>query len=222
VDIVNFLYSIVVRQLSKLTNKNLIEMKTIFSSILCLLIIATSFAQNNSDSNEHMTFKGVPIDGTLNEYVLKMKNSGFTHVGTETGIAMLKGDFAGYKGCMVGVATLKQKDLVSKITVIFPESDTWSSLSSDYYNLKELLTEKYGEPSDVVEKFDSRSEPRDDRGRMYAVKMDNCKYYTTYETEKGSIQLSIDHESVMSCYVRLSYFDKINSKIIREKAKRDL
>ncbi|MFT4603085.1 MAG: hypothetical protein ACI857_003272 [Arenicella sp.] len=197
-------------------------MKTIFSSILCLLIIASSFAQNNSDSNKHLTFKGVPIDETLNEFVSKMKNSGFTHVGTDNGIGKLEGDFAGYKDCIVGVATLKQKDLVSKITVIFPESETWSPLSYNYFNLKELLTEKYGEPSNVVEEFDSYSEPRDDGARMRAVQMDYCKFYTTYETEKGSIQLSIDHDSGMSCYVALSYIDKTNGKIIREKAKGDL
>lgn len=197
-------------------------MKTILSSIFCLFIIVSTCAQNESETNEHMTFKGVPIDGTLNEFVSKMKNSGFNHVGVENGIGILKGDFAGYKGCIVGVATLKQKDLVSKITVIFPESDTWSSLSSDYFYLKELLTEKYGEPREVVEKFDTRIEPRDDNSKMHEVGMDRCKYYTTYETEKGSIQLSIDHESVMSSYVTLSYFDKINGKIIREKAKRDL
>jgi hypothetical protein len=135
---------------------------------------------------------------------------------------MLEGDFAGYKDCFIGVSTLEQKDLVSRITVVFPDRDTWTSLSSNYYNLKELLTEKYGEPSEVVEKFDTSGEPTDDGSRMYAVKFDNCKYHTTYETEKGSIQLSIDHESVMSCYVRLSYFDNKNSEIIREKAKGDL
>ncbi|WP_405207204.1 hypothetical protein [Aquimarina sp. LLG6339-5] len=197
-------------------------MKTILITFFLSLSTFTSFAQDNTNTEKHMEFKGIPIDGALNEYVSKMKKEGFTLVGTESGIAMLKGDFAGYKNCIVGVATLKQKDLVSKITVIFPESDTWSSLSSDYFYLKELLTEKYGEPAEVVEKFNTRSEPRDDRDRMYQVGMDRCKYYTTYETEKGSIQLSIDHESVMRSYVTLSYFDKINSKIIREKAKRDL
>jgi len=197
-------------------------MKTIFSAIFCFLIISMSFAQNMADSIEHMNFKGVPIDGTLNDYVLKMKNSGFTLVGIENGIALLEGDFAGYKGCFVGVSTLIQKDLVSKVTVVFPESNTWSTLSSDYFNLKELLTEKYGVPFNIVEKFDTRSEPSDDGDRMYAVKFDNCKFYTTYETKKGSIQLSIDHESISSCYVRLSYFDNENSEIIRKKAKSDL
>jgi hypothetical protein len=61
-------------------------MKIIISSIFCLLIIATSFAQDKPDSIEHMNFKGVPIDGTLNDYVLKMKQSGFSLARTEMGL----------------------------------------------------------------------------------------------------------------------------------------
>lgn len=197
-------------------------MKAVLTLLFCLVLTMTSFAQNNTDTTKHMTFKGVPIDGTLNEYVSKMKQSGFTLIGTEDGVAMLKGDFAAYKGCVIGVATLKGKDLVSKITVIFPEQETWSSLSSNYYNLKELLTEKYGEPSEIVEKFDTYSEPDDNGDRMHAVKMDNCKYYTTYELKNGSIQISIDHQNVMSCFVTLTYFDKINSEKVRQKAIDDL
>jgi hypothetical protein len=197
-------------------------MKKLLSSIFCLLIFATSFAQDNSDSIEHMKFKGLPLDGTLNDYVTKMKQNGFTLVATENKMAMLEGDFAGYKSCVIGVSTLEQKDLVNKITVVFPECDTWSSLSSNYYTLKELLTEKYGGPSEVLEKFDASYEPSDDGERMYRVKFDNCKYSTNYKTENGSIHLTIDHEGVSSCFVRLSYFDKKNSQIIREKAKSDL
>jgi len=197
-------------------------MKTVLTTLFCLIIIATSFAQSKTDTTEHMTFKGVPIDGTLNEYVSKMKQSGFTLIGTEDGVAMLKGDFAAYKDCIIGVATLKQKDLVSKITVIFPESKTWSSLSSNYYNIKELLTEKYGEPSEIVEKFDTYSEPEDDNSKMHEVGMNNCKYYTTYEMEHGSIQLSIENDGFSTSFVMLSYFDKINSEIIRQKAIDDL
>lgn len=197
-------------------------MKAVITSLFCFLLTMTNFAQSNTETNKHMTFKGVPIDGTLNEYVSKMKQSGFTLIGTEDGVAMLEGDFASYKGCIIGVATLNGKDLVSKIAVIFPEQETWSSLSSNYYYLKELLTEKYGQPSEIVEKFDTYSEPVDDGDRMHEVKMDNCKYFTTYELENGSIQISIDHQSVMSCFVRLSYFDKINSEKIRQKALGDL
>lgn len=201
---------------------NLIGMKTILTTLFFVIAVITSFAQGKADTTEHMTFKGVPIDGTLNEFVLKMKKSGFSHINTEDGVAMLKGDFAAYKDCIVGVVTLNQKDLVSKITVIFSECNTWSSLSSNYYNLKELLSEKYGEPSEVVEEFDTNREPEDDNSKMHELGMNRCKYYSNYETKNGSIQLVIENDGFSASFVRLSYFDKINSKIIRAKAIDDL
>lgn len=173
--------------------------KTTISAILALTAIFSQ-AQTNSETSTHLTFKGVPIDGTLIEYKSNMEKSGFTHIQTADGISILKGDFTGYKGCLIGVGTQKQKNLVSKITVFFPEQKTWSMLSDNYNSLKEMLTEKYGEPSEVVEKFDVKYKPDDDDSRMHHVKMDNCKYYTTYTTEKGKIQLA-NHDGVLSCFV---------------------
>lgn len=195
-------------------------MKTILTFLIFVLTTTTSFVQ--AQSSEHLTFKGVPIDGTLNQYISKMKQNGFTHLGTEDGTAILNGDFAGYKSCYIGVSTLKQKDLVHRIAVMFPEHKTWSTLSGNYFDLKEMLTEKYGEPSDVIEKFDTYSDPRDDSSKMHEVKFDNCKYYSIWNTDKGEIQLSIEHESVIRCFVRLAYFDKINSETIRKEALKDL
>jgi hypothetical protein len=121
-------------------------MKHIIISISLVLTALLSPAQTKSETSDHLVFKGVPIDGTLSEYTLKMQNSGFTHIQTKDGIALLKGDFAAFKNCVIGVATQKQKDLVSKITVMFPEQ----------------VTEKYGEPKESVEKFDVQFEPKDD------------------------------------------------------------
>lgn len=195
-------------------------MKIILITVIIALTAMTSFAQTHLSGN--LTFKGVPIDGTLNEYVSKMKQNGFTHVGTEDGVAMLKGDFAAYKNCIVGVATLKEIDLVSKITVIFPKSDTWSSLSSNYFYINDLLTEKYGEPSEIVKKFDTYSEPKDDHTKMSEVGMNRCKYYTTYELGNGTIKLSIANDRFSTSFVMLSYTDKTNNDIINQKAIDDL
>jgi hypothetical protein len=188
---------------------------------LLLAIIFTSFSQTKSDTSRHLTFKGVPIDGTLADYILKMKKSGFTHKGTKDGVAVLEGDFASYKKCIVGVSTLKQKDLVSKIVVFFPDRETWSALSSNYFNLKELLTEKYGKPSESVEEFQSYT-PDDDGSKLTVVQLGACKYSTTYETEKGSIQLTIEHDGVTRCFVKLAYFDKLNGDTIKKQALDDL
>lgn len=191
--------------------------KTVLSLIAFFII-----TYNYSQSSNHLIFKGVPIDGTLNDYVSKMEQEGFRNLRTEIGTAKLNGEFAGYKDCNIIVSTLKLKDLVYKIAVIFPEKETWSSLLENYNDLKDMLTDKYDNPIEVVEKFDSQFPPRDDNGKIFNVKSDNCKYFSTWKTDKGEIQLSIHHQGFESCYVTLSYSDKINSDIIKTKAKRDL
>ncbi len=191
-------------------------MKKIFATIFAILLAICSFAQ------EHLTFKGVPIDGTLNSYVAKMKAKGFTSLGSSDGVAMLKGDFAARKSCTILVATMQNKDLVSRIAVIFPEQEQWQYLYGNYSKLKELLTIKYGEPTDCVEEFQGYSQPKTDSDKMYAVQFDKCKYGSIFTTQKGEIQLSIDHDGVSSCFVKLLYIDKINNNSVRQDALDDL
>jgi len=189
--------------------------------VILVFTLTTTIALAQTNSSDHLSFKGVPIDGTLNEFVAKMKQSDFTLLGTENGVVMLNGDFASYKGCIIGVSTTKGKDLVSKITVIFPAKESWSLLASNYFNLKEMLTEKYGKPSESIEKFDTYSEPKDDGMKFHYVQTDKCKYYSIFETEKGNIELQIKG-SYSSSFVILSYFDKINGDIVKQKAIDDL
>ena len=193
-------------------------------NLTTIIFLVTFVFFAKSQTTEHLTFKGVPINGTLDLYVSKMMQSGFINLGTKDNTAILNGDFAGYKSCTIAVSTLKQKNLVYKISVIFPEKDTWSTLSGNYFDLKQMLTEKYGKPSDVEETFDgsSNTQSKDDNSKMHDVKFDRCKYYSIWQTDKGEIQLSINHQSVISCYVTLSYFDKINGEIIKLQAKDDL
>ena len=93
-------------------------MKKILLCIVLLLLTVSAMAQS-----EHLSFKGVPIDGTLDQYVAKMKAAGFTYLGQQDGTAILQGDFAGFKGCTVGVATLKSTNKVNAIGVIFQEQN---------------------------------------------------------------------------------------------------
>lgn len=199
-------------------------MKKTLHLLALLVIFCNSSAQTKAEVSEHITFKGVPLDGTLEEYVLKMKQNGFRHLSTNDGTASLQGDFAGYKNCYVGVSILKKKDLVHKIGVLFPEKETWSGLADNYYNLKEMLTEKYGEPAEVTEFFgkESAHQPSDDFIKMNKVKFDDCKYRSVWETEKGKIQLSIGHGSTLNCFVALVYFDRINGAAIKKQALDDL
>ena len=192
--------------------------KSFLSLIFMIIIVLSSYAQ----SSEHLKFKGVPIDGTLNEYVLKMKQVGFQLIETDDGVALLEGEFAGYRDCMVGVSTLKSVNVVNTIGVVFPAREDWSSLEGDYEHLKSMLTEKYGEPSDVVEKFQGYGNPQTDQEKWIRLITDNCSWYTIFETKNGDIQLSLEKGDYGEYFVLLKYFDKINTEAVRSAAMEDL
>lgn len=194
-------------------------MKKIILFFALIFISVVSFTQNNS---EHLTFKGVPIDGTLSEYVAKMKSAGFKYLGEQDDTAILQGDFAGFKGCTVGVSTLKTVNIVSTIGVIFPACKDWSSLERDYEYLKSMLSQKYGKPTEVVEKFQGRTNPDTNNEKFHELFMDRCTWYTAYETPKGDIQLSLQKGDYGQCFVLLKYYDKINTDAVRSAAIDDL
>lgn len=193
--------------------------KIIFMLYLTFTVLATASSQETS---EHMTFKGIPIDGTLNSFVSKLGQKGFTHISTNDGAAILSGDFAAYKNCTIVAVSSKEKNLVVKVAVIFPSHETWSPLENNYLSLKQMLTTKYGDPSDCIETFQSYSQPNDDNDKMHELQMDRCKYATLFETEKGDIELQISHQDYSNCYVILSYYDSINQKAILSDAMDDL
>ncbi len=175
--------------------------------------------------SEHLRFKGVPIDGTLSEYVSKMKRAGFTHLSTEDGTAYLQGDFAGFKGCTIRVTTIKSVNKVNMIDVMFPEQRNWRSLQSVYQQLKNMLTEKYGNPSECVEEFQLDSyenTPVTDDDKLHKLYMDECTWYTTYSTTEGDIQLSLSKTGYVSPCIMLGYWDRINTQAVRSQAMEDL
>jgi hypothetical protein len=194
--------------------------KIIMTFSFLMILMSSSFAQ----SSEHLKFKGVPIDGTLNEYVNKMKQAGFYYETTEDGIALLSGEFAGYSDCIVGVKTLQKLNLVHEIVVLFPSQDKWAGLNYDYERLKTMLTKKYGEPDECIERFNAPSYmTMDDNAKMYQVKSNNCEYYSKYDTNNGSISLTISNDGYeFGCRVKLFYTDKTNSAIFDDAVMEDL
>ena len=191
--------------------------KPITLFLACLMFAGNIFAQ------QHLSFKGVPINGTLKSYTDAMVKAGFHYEGTQDGTALLTGDFAGYKGCTVGVSTLKNLDVVNRIAVLFPDKETWSGVLIDYEHLKAMLTEKYGTPSDSQEKFTGYVGDNHNGLIMHALKDGEYVWYTIFTTELGDIELTIiPGMKYDTACVRLSYYDKVNSDKVRNAAMDDL
>lgn len=190
------------------------------------LVSATfaSIAMIAQPTSEHLTFKGVPIDGTLAQYVTNMKDAGFEYLGEQHNIALLKGQFAGFNDCIIRISELTLTNIVGSVDVILPKYDDSHSITGDYEKFKSMLTEKYGEPAIVKEdlltlKFSNTAVNNIDS--FYQKKLNKYIWYTTFKVPKGEIILSIQNDERQS-YLVLRYFDKINSDIARSAAMEDL
>lgn len=175
------------------------------------------------EQSTHLKFKGVPIDGSLAQFLSRMQSKGFEVTSERKDeIHRLEGDFAGFKQCEVYVSTLDNQDLVSRITVCFPTQDQWKNLYGDYKTLKEMLIEKYGRPVSCVERFTGSLGNLGDDFRMIAVRNDECQYVTRFASDEGDIILSIEQREGLYCFAQLVYQDKENSQAVRKSAIDDL
>ena len=167
-------------------------MKHLILSLL-LAVCTVCSAQTN-----HMKFKGIPIEGTLNSFVQKLKDKGYTFI----------------------VARFSDRDQVNLVAVIFPEEETWTGITKSYYTLKDMLTEKYGTP-ECIEEFSDR-EPSSDFLKFHAILNDECHYISEFSCENGKIQLTMSKQDYNSASVILKYIDKANADETRKKVMDDL
>jgi len=62
------------------------------------------FAVINIMAQEHLSFKGIPIEGSMTAFCQKLKAKGFTSLGRDNNITLFSGDFTGRKAT-VGVTS---------------------------------------------------------------------------------------------------------------------
>lgn len=181
---------------------------------IMLVLAALLCAFSLSAQTEHMTFKGIPMQGTVDQFAQKLAAKGCTIDSREKGVVAMIGDFAGYKECPIGLIGSNDGS-ISKVIVLFEAQEAWSSLSIQYNTLKSMLTTKYGEPAGTIEEFQN-SYVNTDSERLHEMLMDRGTWQTSWATPKGNIYLIISHYD-LEVRVSLVYEDAINS----EKAKQD-
>ena len=97
----------------------------------------TSTTTTTTSSSSPLTFKGIPITGSLSSFGNELVKAGFRNAGNGTYI----GDFAGYSGCKV---TPVGSNPVQEVRVDFPVISDWDALEKAYDGLQADLTKKYG------------------------------------------------------------------------------
>lgn len=89
------------------------------TALFAFMVIAlTSYAQSSS---EHLSFKGIPIEGSMSEFCQKLKAKGFTSIGSENNLALFMGDFTG-RNATIGVTATDDGKSVFAVDVLFDPS----------------------------------------------------------------------------------------------------
>lgn len=174
------------------------------------------YSKLESEGFAHFTFKGIPIDGSSSQFIDKLIEKGFALKGIRGGVTFLNGKFAGEE---VRVCVETTPDIFYQVMVIYDEKYSWKSIKTQYNDMKLMLIEKYGEPTDVIEKFESLDYEKTNM-EFFALREDKCTYMSNFMTNEGNgmIRLSI---SSNACLI-LNYVDVINFLKARAEVYEDL
>ena len=146
---------------------------------------SSSTGTSTSSASNPLSFKGIPITGSLSSFGNELVKAGFRNSGNGT----YTGDFAGYGGCKV---TPVGNNPVKEVRVDFPVITDWNTLEKAYDDLQASLTRKYG------------VEPRMIEGSNLAV----------YDLPNGNIYLDADVKEQSSWHVILRYSNFSPSGIV--------
>lgn len=173
-----------------------------------LLTICIFFAAIAANAQEHLSFKGIPIEGSITTFCQKLKSKGLVQVHSEDNIRLFTGDFTG-RDATIGVVADQTGKNVFSVVVIFPVSGEWNMLVNTYDYYKELYTEKYGKPSFSREYNPSLSDSN--TSLMAEVHEGTVVYGSVFNAPGGTIELSIDKaDGVYQGQVIIRYKDAQN------------
>ena len=97
----------------------------------------TTVPSSTPSASSPLSFKGIPMTGTLSAFGSELVKAGFTSAGNGS----YTGNFAGYNGCKV---TPSGSNPVREVRVDFPVISDWDALEKAYDSLQASLTRKYG------------------------------------------------------------------------------
>lgn len=157
-------------------------------------------------AQEHLDFRGIPIDGSLENMADQLAKLGYEKTDDDR---LLMGEFIG-KECTVVIMESEYTRLknVYGISIFINKGASWHALKSDYFTIKELYTKKYGEGI-AREEFE-RPYKDGDGYETLAIKNDKCHYITVWPLDNGHVNLGISVIGTECCII-IMYNDKPNS-----------
>lgn len=173
-----------------------------------IFILTMFFAAINLMAQERLSFKGVPIEGSMAEFCKKIEAKGFTNIGNDNNVSFFIGDFTG-RSATVGVTATDDGKNVFAVVVLFEPSEEWNTLVNTYDYYKDLYTRKYGKP--VISKENNPSTTDSNIALMAELYQGTVVYGSAWEVTGGDIELSIEKSSgIYEGMVMIRYRDAQN------------
>lgn len=192
-------------------NNKFYIMKKIILTLIAISITLCNMAQ------EHLSFKGIPIEGSMTSFCQKLKAKGFTQIGRDNNVTLFIGDFTGKKST-VGVVAGDDGKNVFGVTVIFDASKEWNTLINTYNYYKDLYSRKYGVPS--ITKETNPALIDSNTAKMAEVYQGTVTWGSAWNIIGGSIDLSIEKSNgIYEGMVIIRYRDSQN---VEAKIKSDM
>lgn len=191
--------------------------------LLFIVIPMVAVAQKGNrpataQSSQHITFLGIPLTGSLNDFRTKLKTKGYEDGIYSNGQIVRYQDKQSSTWYMAGLFTNepctfcishnKRLDEVYSIAAIYVQKySTWSSVKSLYDNLKENLKAKY-----VLDKEEEKFPPMIDvsliENNLILLRSADFKYCSTFQADGGTIVLTLYlNEDSTTASVMIHYMD---------------
>ena len=177
--------------------------------LLTLLSFIMAFS---ASAQEHLTFRGIEIDGPLPAFVQHLNKLGYVVIEERENDCLLKGVFSGVDDCVIYVLTTPNSHIVCQVAVFLPATDSWAVLKSSYLEYRDLLISKYGTPSVDRKSFISPYYEGDGY-EMQALSNDKCKYLIRIHADLGNVSLMINSKDYKRGNLLISYEDAQNAEI---------
>lgn len=172
-----------------------------------MVIICATLITVLAQAQEHMAFKDVSMNCTVESFVSQLKLKGYTVAVLRDNSAILTGSFAGKDNCEIYVYGTDNAKMVHLVAVKFSEHVSWSSLKNEYLSFKKSYTEKYGKPKSY--EFFKNPYYEGDGYELQALKLDKCTFASVFTTTGGNIMLYLSDDKC----VHVGYEDSINAEI---------
>lgn len=177
-----------------------------------VLFVSISCVYSQAQRSQHMTFKNIPIDGHIDNFVQKMRQEGFLLDFQGDNGAIMKGQFAN-RQCEVYIIASPKSKIVWKVVATTAEDTSWLSLKQDYLRFKEQYEQKYGKAESSYDFF-AKPYYEGDGYEMQAVRNEKCHFISFWELRSGTISVGISSTE----NIKFTYEDKLNTRIAKRES----